>query len=85
MPVPVNQYPSLPRNAIEHLEIQRAQRLQLLHTQPSNPPEPVFQPDPQVQLPPADYPWHGTIHYEGMAQPPIGPQRDYNAELQTRF
>ena len=85
MPVPVNLYPGLPHNDIEHHEVQRAWRSQLLCPQPPNPPEPVVQPDPQVQPPPVDHPWHGAIHYEGVARPQIGPQRDYNAELQRNF
>ena len=91
MPLPINQYPGLPRNAIEHFEIQRARRLQLLHTPQPNThysaPEhgSQTQSEPQVQPSPADQPWHGAIHYEGLARPQIQPQRDYNAELQRRF
>ena len=43
------------------------------------------QSEPQVQQSPADQPWHGTICYEGLAQPQIQLQRYYNAELQRHF
>ncbi|KIJ08898.1 hypothetical protein PAXINDRAFT_18006 [Paxillus involutus ATCC 200175] len=82
-PVPVNQFPGLPRNMIERHEVHRAWRAHHPHPHPQAVPlfQP-FQPFVPAAVPPPlgpafnpnppqqmEGPWHGNIYYEGVARP----------------
>ncbi|KAF9232416.1 hypothetical protein BU15DRAFT_67493 [Melanogaster broomeanus] len=75
-PVPVQQFPGLPRNIIERHEVNRVWRAH--HPQPSQPPQPFvpvppllppFQPYPQAPPQPMEEIRRGDIFYEGVAHP----------------
>ncbi|KIK80150.1 hypothetical protein PAXRUDRAFT_159432 [Paxillus rubicundulus Ve08.2h10] len=83
-PVPVNQFPGLPHNIIEHHEVHCAWHAHYPHPQavplfqPFQPFFPAAVPPPVAPLRPAFNPnapqqmeghWHGNIYHEGVAQP----------------